>query len=83
MSSKKVGILIFDILKKNFFFRLVIQVKANIQPKSVFVYYIFNFILNFFFVFLKDDYREEKHRRSSKDYRSTIDDQEHRDVFII
>jgi hypothetical protein len=38
--------------------------------------------------FLKDDYREEKHRRSSKDYRSTIDDQQvssshHRDVFII
>ncbi len=39
------------------------------------------------FFFIKDDYREEKHRRSSKDYRSTIDDQEvpssqHRDVFI-
>ncbi len=66
----------------------MIQVKANIQAKYAFSFvFLISYLISTCF-FFQDDHRDEKHRRKSKDYGTTVDDHEvpssrHRDVLMI
>ena len=91
----------FSLLKEKFF---LVCLESRFKQKQIFkqsnflhIYIYISIILLNWFIFLysilfcsssKNEYREEKSRRSSKDYQSTVLEQEtssshHRDVFCL